>query len=93
MRSPRSLSSDSLKLFGESNAGTVFTLISAISQYYITLEMSENKPNDEPKLSTTDRVVKCKCNPSTTARHPSRLVAATNVVEDCLLAMGEEEGC
>lgn len=22
--------------------------------------MSENKPNDEPKLSTTDRVVKCK---------------------------------
>lgn len=24
--------------------------------------MSENKPNDEPKLSTTDRVVKCKCN-------------------------------
>lgn len=23
--------------------------------------MSENKPNDEPKLSTTDRVVKCKC--------------------------------
>lgn len=25
--------------------------------------MSENKPNDEPKLSTTDRVVKCKCTP------------------------------
>ena len=23
--------------------------------------MSENKPNDDPKLSTTDRVVKCKC--------------------------------
>jgi len=22
--------------------------------------MSENKPNDDPKLSTTDRVVKCK---------------------------------
>lgn len=54
--------------------------------------MSENKPNDEPKLSTTDRVVKCKCDSSAAAPHPSRLVAATNVVEDCLLAVGVEVG-
>ena len=63
MRSLRSLFSDRLKSCsaGEQRRDPFSVSFLAISQYYITLEMSENKPNDEPKLSTTDRVVKCKC--------------------------------
>lgn len=64
--------------------------------------MSENKPNDEPKLSTTDRVVKCKCvcvflppNTALYVRRPQQFttVAATNVVESVCCARQEEEGC
>lgn len=63
--------------------------------------MSENKPNDEPKLSTTDRVVKCKCiffhatakQHANMALHLTRLeeftaVAATNVVENVFAGYG-----
>lgn len=60
--------------------------------------MSENKPNDEPKLSTTDRVVKCKCcalppNMAECLRRPEQFtaVAATNVVESVFAVLGRRK--